>query len=300
MVSKVCWIVPEVQFQARLQIARRSREDPARALEFIVSIIESERCRPGTVPMSVLLEAFVGLRLRFLDDAARAAETKYREYMAHQIKTAACCGDNQPIRTFAAVGADWSFTAKTVFIDVLRQIDVGRPEDAEEDVDRVAIGRLLAAAGKMYSREGRESEARKWLEDAVAFYAAIRRPDGFTIPQYADALIQLDRVQDAEDLLEAVQQGERNPFWRLRRSAVHRAKHEHTKALECLDLALDEGGLGRQEATFLESRGDLLFDLQEPTFADWFRKAIAASDTERNRERLLGRLEALEGEALRW
>ena len=291
---------PEVRFQARLQIARRSRKDPGRALELIVSIIESERDGPGTVPMSVLLEAFVALRLRFLGNAAEAAEAEYREYMAQQIKAAACCGDNQPIRTFAAVGADWAYTAKALFVDVLEQIEVGRPEDAEEDGDRVAIGRLLAATGKMYLREGRESEGKKWLEDAVEFYAAIRKPYAFASSQHADALIQLERVEEAQEVLEAVPEGEREPFWRLWRSVVHRAKNEQEQALACLDVALDGGRLGRQTARFLELRGDLLFDLRESTFGDWFRKAIAASDTEQTRERLAGRLEALEREAGRW
>ena len=291
---------PEVRFQARLQVARESRDDPATALKLIVSIIEAERGDPGTVPTSVLLEAFAALRFRFLGDRAKVVERDNRTFMAQQIKAAACSGDSQPIRTFAAVGADWAFADEALFVDVMREIDVGTPEDAEDDGERVAIGRVLAAEGKRHMREDRERDGTVWLEDAVAFYCAIPTPRPFASTHHADALIQLGRADDARDVLEAVPKNARESYWRLRRSDVHRAKKENSEALACLDEALQDENLGGRRATFLESHGNVLFDMQDRAFRNSYIQAIEASDSEKNMERLARKLEALERDAARW
>ena len=290
----------EVRFQARLQIARASRDDPEGALEIIASIVEAEQQSPGAVATSVLLEAFATLRLGFLRECAREFEQGHRGYMAQQIKAAACSGESQPMQTFAAVGADWAFADEALFIDVMEVIDVGIPEDAEDDRNRVAIGRVLAAAGKMYLRLERTTEGKTRLEDAVRFYHAIRRPQAFASTHHADALIQLERFDEAVDVLEAVPEAERESYWRLRRSEAHRAKKEHQKALTCLDVALEDGKLGGRRATFLELRAGVLFDMRDLGFRDWFRRAIEASDSEKNTARLRRRLEAMERKAAGW
>ena len=290
----------EVRFQARLQIARASRDDPEVALEMIASIVEAEQQDPGAVPTSVLLEAFATLRLVFPRERARMFERVHRGYMAQQIKAAACSGESQPMRTFAAVGADWAFADEALFIDVMEAIDVGNPEDAEDDRDRVAIGRVLAAAGKMYLRQKRTTEGKTRLEDAVGYYQAIRRPQAFASTHHADALIQLERFDEAVDVLEAVPEAERESYWRLRRSETHRAKREHQDALTCLDVALEDGRLGGRRATFLEVRAGALFDMRDLGFREWFRRAIEASDSDKNTTRLRENLEALEREAAGW
>ena len=290
----------EVRFQARLQIARASRDDPEGALEIIASIVEAEQQSPGAVATSVLLEAFATLRLGFLRECAREFEQGHRGYMAQQIKAAACSGESQPMQTFAAVGADWAFADEALFIDVMEVIDVGIPEDAEDDRNRVAIGRVLAAAGKMYLRLERTTEGKTRLEDAVRFYHAIRRPQAFASTHHADALIQLERFDEAVDVLEAVPEAERESYWRLRRSEAHRAKKEHQKALTCLDVALEDGKLGGRRATFLELRAGVLFDMRDLGFRDWFRRAIEASDSEKNTARLRRRLEVMERKAAGW
>ena len=290
----------EVRFQARLQIARAGRDDPEGALEMIASIVEAEQQSPGAVATSVLLEAFATLRHGLLRERARGFEQEHRGYMAQQIKAAACSGESQPMQTFAAVGADWAFADEALFIDVMEAIDVGNPEDAEDDRDRVAIGRVLAAAGKMYLRQGRMTEGKTRLEDAVGYYHALRRPQAFASTHHADALIQLERFDEAVDVLEAVPEAERESYWRLRRSEAHRAKKEHQEALTCLDVALEDGKLGGRIATFLELRAGVLFDMRDPGFRDWFRRAIEASDSDKNTARLRGKLEALEREAAGW
>ena len=289
--------------RARLQIARLSGDDPDGAFELIESIIEAERENPGTVATSVLLEAFVALRMGFLRKHAEDFERQHRAYMAQQIKAAACSGESHPMQAFAAVGVGWSFADEELFVDVLEAIDVGRPEDAEDDRARIATGRVLTAAGKRYLREGRESVAYTRLEDAVRFYRAIAKPRPFAVVHHGDALIRLQRYAEAEDLLDAVPEGDRESYWRLRRAEVHRAKGECTEALECLDVALQDCGLGDPRATFLELRGDVLFDMRDGAFRDWFRQAIATSEGEKNRKnrvRLSARLDALDKEGVGW
>ena len=290
----------EVRFQARLQIARESRDDPEGALEILASIVDAEQQRPGTVATSVLLEAFATLRLGFLKERARGFEQGLRGYMALQIKAAACSGESQPMQTFAAVGADWAFADEALFVDVMEAIDVGNPEDAEDDRERVAIGRVLAAAGKMYLRQERTTEGKTHLEDAVRYYHAMRRPQAFASTHHADALIQLERFDEAVDVLEAVPAVKRESYWRLRRSEAHRAKGEHQEALTCLDVALEDGGLGGRIATFFELRAEVLFDMRDPGFRDWFRRAIEASDSDKNSARLCEKLETLEREVVGW
>ncbi len=293
----------EVRFQARLQVARLSRDDPKGAFEQIKSIVAAERQRPGTVATSVLLEAFVALRLGFLRGHVEVFEREIRNYMARQIKAAACSGETHPMQAFAAVGVGWAFVDEELFMDVLEVIEVGRPEDAEDDNGRVATGRVLTAAGKKHLREDRKSAAYRRLKEAVGFYRAVARPGPFGMVHYADALIRLERYAEARKLLDEVEVDERKPYWQLRRAEVHRAHGEFAEALERLDVALQDDHLGGPRATFLELRGEVLFDMHDPGFREWFGLAIACSDgaeSIKNRERLSARLDALEGEADGW
>ncbi|MDE0032865.1 MAG: NB-ARC domain-containing protein [Deltaproteobacteria bacterium] len=290
----------EVRFQARLQVARLSEDDPRAALDLIVSIIEAERNSPGTVAMSVLLETFTTLRRKFLRPYARDVAEKYRQYMAQQIKAAACSGEDHPIRTFAAVGVDWAYTDESLFMDVLQEIDIGRPIDAADDGERVAIGRVLVAAGKRCLREGQASEANAWFEDADSFYSAIQDPNPFARTQHADAVLLLGKADRAEEILEVVPEHEREPFWRLRRSEVHRAKEEDREALTCIGVALQDDNLGAWRATFLELQGEVLFNLRDLRFRESFREAVQVSDNERNTDRLARRREELERQAANW
>ena len=290
----------EVAFQAKLQVARLSEDDPETVRDLVVSIIEAERTSPGTVPMSVLLEAFNTLRRGVLGSHAGDVQNQYRAYMAQQIKAAACLGEDQPIRTFAAVGVDWAFTDESLFLEVLQVIDVGDPIEAEDDEQRIAIGRILTAAGKQHLRNGQVLDANARFEGADAFYSALQDPGPFARTHHADTLIRLSRFDEAEEVLNAVPEGERESYWRLRRSEVYRGKGDYSGALQCIDVALQDDGLGRRRATFLESQGEILFELRDKNFRASFRAAIDESHNERNTDRLARRLEYLEEHASTW
>jgi hypothetical protein len=211
------------QYATKLQIARLSERDPLRAKALIFEIIKAEYTQPGSVATSVLLETLSTLRRQHLRRFVAEMTVKYGPFMAQQIKAAACSGEDQPIKAFAGVGPEWSYKAPELFMEVLEEIDLGLPEDAEDDDERVAIGRLLTAAGKMLLRRGEAGEARQRFQQSNDFFVRIAKRSGFVRTHHADTLLRLDRAREAAEVLDETPSDQREAFWLLRRSEAHLA-----------------------------------------------------------------------------
>lgn len=265
-------------YAAKLQVARLSESDPERAKELIFEIIEAEQAKAGSVATSVLIETLATLRRQHLRRFVPEMTDRFGPFMAQQIKAAACSGEDQPIRAFAGVGPEWSYKAPDLFLEVLEAIDLGAPEDAEDDDERVAIGRLLTAAGKMLLRQGAASEAQLRFQQSERFFAAVKRRSGFACTHHADALLRLGRVADATSVLERAPDHQREAFWLLRRSEAHLTSGELADALGRIDEALARPNLDERRPTFLARRADILLAMGDPSHEADLREAIRLCD----------------------
>lgn len=265
------------QYAAKLQVARLSENDPERAKKLIFEIIVAEQAKAGSVATSVLIETLATLRRQHLRRFVPEMTDRFGPFMAQQIKAAACSGEDQPIRAFAGVGPEWSYKAPDLFLEVLEvleAIDLGAPEDAEDDDERISIGRLLTAAGKMLLRQGAAGEAQLRFQQSERFFAAVKRRSGFACTHHADALLRLGRDADAASVLEKAPDHQREAFWLLRRSEAHLASGELGDALRHIDEALARTNLDERRPTFLAHRADILFAMGDPSHESDLREAI--------------------------
>jgi adenylylsulfate kinase-like enzyme/tetratricopeptide (TPR) repeat protein len=262
------------QFAAKLQVARLSESDPERAKNLIFEIIAAEQAKAGSVATSVLIETLATLRRQHLRRFVPEMTDRFGPFMAQQIKAAACSGEDQPIRAFAGVGPEWSYKAPDLFLEVLEAIDLGAPEDAEDDDERIAIGRLLTAAGKMLLRQGAPGEAQLRFQQSERFFSAVNKRSGFACTHHADALLRLGRDADAASVLEQAPDHQREAFWLLRRSEAHSAAGELDDALARINEALAKTTLEERRPTFLAQRADILLAKGDATHEADLREAI--------------------------
>jgi tetratricopeptide (TPR) repeat protein len=265
-------------YATKLQIARLSERDPDRAKELIFEIIEAEHQQAGSVSTSVLMETLGTLRRAHLRRFVSEMTEKYGPFMAQQIKAAACSGEDQPIRAFAGVGPEWSYKAPDLFMEVLEEIDLGSPQNAEDDDERVAIGRLLTAAGKMLLRQGEADEAMRRFQQSDTFFAEVQKRSGFACTHHADALLRLGRAREAASALDDAPAAQREAFWLLRRSEAHLALNEFPEALARIDQALADFDLQERRPTFLAQRAEVLFAMNDPAHERQLREAIQLCD----------------------
>jgi tetratricopeptide (TPR) repeat protein len=174
-------------------------------------------------------------------------------------------------------------------MEVFDEIAIPSPPDAEDDDERVAIGRILTAAGKALQRRNYPQEAR--FQEAAAFYAATRLTP-FARTHYADALNNLGDPVMAGAVLDEVEPAKREAFWALRRSEAYLAQGNTVEALKCISGALGRSDLRERRSTFLAQRADVLFAMGDRSHEAELRDAIEACDPGRYRDELETRLQA--------
>jgi hypothetical protein len=277
-------------YPARLQLARLLETDPPRAKRLIFDIIEAERDLPGAVSTSVLIETLSSMRRRHLKTFVREMTEAYGPFMAAQLKAAACLGEDQPIRAFAAIGPEWSYHWPDLFLEVLSEIEVGEPEEAEDDDERGALGRVLSAAGKLLLRQANPSEAKLRFEQADKFFSNFQRePSPFARVQHSDVLLRLHRYADAATVLDAIPAAKRDPFWQLRRAEIHLDLGELVPARACIDAGLASAQT-EYRSTFLNLKSDIQHRAGEPQHFDTLTEAIACCESPRYKAELTDKL----------
>jgi len=271
-------------YASKLQVARLLEVDPERARDLVFEIIEAERDNPGTVSTSVLIETLSLLRRNHLRTYVSTMTERYGEFMASQLKAAACLGEDQPIRAFAAMGPDWAYNHPELFLEVIETIEVGTPDEAEDDNERVAVGRVLCAFGKMLHRKGETAAALQRFEDANNFFSRLtKKPTPFAITHHADVLLRLGRHSDAAKILDTVAIERRDEFWCLRRSEAHLWLDELQEALDKIDAGLAKEPDEDYRATFLSTRADVLHAMKNDSCLDCLKSAIESCGNERYR-----------------
>lgn len=107
-------------------------------------------------------------------------------------------------------------------MEVLEAIDFGIPQDAEDDDERSAIGRILAGAGKVLLRRSESDEPQQRFVQAESFFAAVAKRSCFISTHHADVLLRLNRGSEAAEILDQVPLAKREGFWLLYRRDLQR------------------------------------------------------------------------------
>jgi len=264
-------------YPSRLQLARLLEDDPDRARALIFEIIEAERQERGTVQITTLIETLATLRRKHLHGFNTEMTKRFGPFMAQVIKAAAWSGEAQPVRAFAAVGPDWSYTEPALFREVFEEIELGSPASAEDDDERIAVGRIYVAAGKMYLRLGMTAEANTALARALEFFDALKSIGPFAAAHYADALLMTGGARTAGNILDQVPEEKRDAFWYLRRSeALDRTGS--AGAVHCINRGIALIKLPKYRASFLAAKADLLHHAGDPEAIAVLDEAIASCE----------------------
>lgn len=272
-------------FGSKLQLARLLEGDPDRAKMLVFDIIEAEQSEPGSVQISTVIETLATFRRRHLSKFGREMTGRFGPFMAQMIKAAAWSGEAQPVRAFAAVGPDWSYTEPALFLEVFEEIDLGSPDAAEDDDERVAVGRIYVAAHKMYARDGRTTDADAALARALEFFASVGKVTPFASSQYADALILGGQPDRAGEVLDGIPADRRDEFWHLRRAESLQGS-DAAGALRQIDGGLAAVRDSKYRATFLARKAELLRAVGDPQADATLADAIASCENDRFRQEL--------------
>jgi tetratricopeptide (TPR) repeat protein len=173
---------------------------------------------------------------------------------------------------------------------VLDDIDLGGPADAEDDDERIAIGRLLKEAGKLALRRRQPVQARRRFEEAESFFSSVQCLSGFACTQYGDVLLCLGRAAEAGQVLDQAPEHQREAFWLLRRSEAHLAVGDVERALDRINEALARPDLDERRPTFLAHRAEVLFREENPAHLTSLEEALSICAEGRYRDELQKRL----------
>lgn len=269
-------------FPSRLQLARMLEQDPSRAKELIFEIIEAEQSTPGTVQITTLIDTLATLRRKHLRGFTAELTKRFGSFMAQMIKAAAWTGEAQPVRAFAAVGPDWSYSEPNLFLEVFQEIDLGSPAAAEDDDERVAVGRIFTAASKMFLRQNKVPAANAARDRALLFFGGLTAIRSFSAVHYADALLQASLAGDAAKILEQIPADKRDEFWYLRRAEAA-LKFDDLNGLDFIDRGLAKLRSDEYRATFLAVKAELLHDMGDSKDVTVLNEAIACCMNDRYR-----------------
>ena len=278
-----------VAYPSMLQLARLLEDDPERAKTLLFGIIEAELSKPGSVQITTLIESLATMRRRHLHQFNREMTDRYGVFLAQMIKAAAWSGEAQPVRAFAAVGPDWSYSRPELFLEVFEEIDLGDPASAEDDDERVAVGRICIAAAKMLGRSGKTDEAEAEIKRALSFFAALRRVSSFASAHYADALLAAGNPGRAGQILDEIPKDRRDPFWHLRRAEAASSAGE-PGALSLVDNGLAMLKQSKYRATFLAAKADILRPMDRDAATTQLTAAIDCCEDEKFKSELTARL----------
>jgi hypothetical protein len=277
-------------YPSRLQLARLLKKNPARAKALIFEIIEAEELVPGTVQMTTLIETLATLRRSHLRGFTAEMTKRFGPFMAQMIKAATWSGEAQPVRAFAAVGPYWSYLEPGLFREVYEEIDLGSPASAEDDDERVAVGRICIAARKMYLRQNMVPDADAALARALQFFGGLEVIRPFGAVHFADALLQAGNPLKVAEILDNVPVEKRDAFWHLRRAEAIMGTGG-ANGVDCIDRGIALLKAPEYRATFLAVKGELLHRAADPGDVIVLNEAIASCTNDQYRAELQLRLD---------
>lgn len=220
--------------ESRLQLVRLLAGDPGKAVEvesMTRAVLEGFGGRGG-VTTSVFLATIESLPWRadpWRDELIRAHGPTIEALLVRLTNL----GIGQAYRALASIGRYWARRDSHAFVRVFDAVPPRNPDGAEEDGDLFAYGELLHEASHLKPDDRAELHAR-----ALATYGAVTSLDSYRTQRIAELLIEMDRPQEALDLLEALPNISECPFGQHRLSRAYLAIGRPRDAKSTIDKAL--------------------------------------------------------------
>lgn len=247
-----------VPAQTRLQLARLYSEQPEKAWTQLRSLFEDELAQPGAVTTSILLEAIATLMRKQMAPYVKEATEKYGDLIVQSIKSSACSGFDQPLRSYAAIGRNWWIHAPERFLDIYRALETLDEADGEDDA--FAVAEIHKNAGKLFSKDKQESAANEAFITASEWYSRVSVKTPYQIRCAAENLILLKRFSEADLLLDTVPEPQRDEHWSYR------------KAQSLHGLGDNKAALAQAEASVAKEKKTSQYTETYKRFLDFLRK----------------------------
>jgi tetratricopeptide (TPR) repeat protein len=262
---------------ARLQLARILPKG-ADAIRESILILAQHDTSPNTVSLNVLLET---LRVLALNDVDM---TRHESLIMASIEHAGEMDLAVAVRVVSDVAQRLHFKAPELVLRIFKSIQW--PALAAAPSDRFD----WAQAHKFAAKAARNDEAVRdqFLNAAVDAYQQTTLTKPYHRTQFADALIELKRYEEANEQLELIPSDKMDPFAWQRKAQALRGVGDLASALAAIDSAIntltskDE----RYRPTFLADRSRIRRALDEPDALLDLERAIALlpeGDKHRNR-----------------
>ena len=171
---------------------------------------------------------------------------------------------------------------------------LGSPASAEDDDERVAVGRICIAARKMYLRQKKVPEADAALARALDFFGGLKSIGSFAAVHFADALLQAGNPSKAGEILDDVPEKKRDAFWYLRRAEAI-MDTGGANGFDCIDRGIALLKAPEYRSTFLAVKAKLLHKSANPDDVIVLREAIACCTNDRYRVDLQQQLDDWQG-----
>ena len=132
---------------------------------------------------------------------------------------------------------------------------------------------------------------RRRLEDARSYYEAVERSTSYQKQMYAECLILLGLCSEAVAVLEEIPDTERNPFVLHRYAKALLGAQRCSDAVIAIERALAALRDEKYRSAFLDVKADALRTIGREDALEVLRAAIAACESGKYRDALLGKAE---------
>lgn len=235
---------------SRLQLARifAKTNRKSEALEQLQEIVQQRASDRTSVTIEIILEALREIAaLASLDELI-----KYETGIISSIAEARETDKSLALRLISSVAQKTWFTMPSL---VLAMYDSIEWRDAVPGSDQEHFEWAQAHKSAAKAINARVDPRRtEFLEAAIEAYQRIPRPNQYYSVQYAEALVLLERFQEANIALDHIKPNERNEFWYQRHAQALLGEKRLADALAAIKKGIDMLHDHKYKAAFLEDR----------------------------------------------
>ena len=217
----------------RLQLVRifEKKRQKDKALQHCKYILSQHRTNPESVSAAVLLESLRHLAsLGTTDDL-----TEHESQILSSVKEVREFDKGLALRLVASVASKTWYIMPNLATRVFDSIEWRDASPAADEIFDWAQAHKAAAK----ATEVGNARRREFLLAADEAYKTIPSPNSYHLVHHAEALILLDKHDEANQLLNAVNEQNREAFWWQRKAQALLGLHEGAEALSAIDKGLE-------------------------------------------------------------
>lgn len=273
---------------ARLLIFSKDKKTVERAKDLLFELLEEAKTSPATAEISITLAAIETLGRWQLKDYFRESLARFGGLVTDYIIESAARGFDLAFVAFASIGRELRYSDQPLFVYVFEHLPRRTPDETRDDKEQAAWGDILLAASEAASLNQRERLA----TEALRFYEALQKPNPYNLQQQGHALVLLNRLADAAELLQPVVAGNPNPWNRYWLSKALFGLGDSRTALTLIDQALDDPKAKTFKAALHQHRWEIRKAGGDASAIDDLQMAYELCEDEKHKASLAAKLAA--------